>query len=432
MSPIQPNFSQQLQPQQQQRLTLQMRQNIEFFNLPTDELTRYLEQATWDNPFLELMPPVWMQAQAQDSPDSLAWLDNYQPPLPWRQQLVQQVRLQYRHTPLTQLLLGLIEQVNDEGFLPIEPKTLAIQHQVSLTMVRDALTLLQALEPQGIGARNAYDYLTFQLQQLTGVPPCAFYLLSVAPHRLALQQWDSLAAECDSSPAEIIRAWDLLRQLKPTPLAGSTNNSPTNWLIPELEVTLQDDHLHVALLPLNLPHISFNDAYYQTLKAHADSSLRAYLTAQRQHYHHLTTALTQREAFLLQLGTLIVHHQHLYLTHQRSTPAPLLLREAATALHVSEATISRLVHQKALLNLDHQTLALRDLFSVRDEAVPNSNHHIKQHLLALIQQENPQHPLSDQQLATELQHQGLTVARRTVAKYRQALAIPVASHRRRL
>src|SRR5690606_16931699 len=243
---------------------------------------------------------------------------------------------------------------------------------------------------------------------------------------------ERLARELDCTPEQMAHAVQLLRSLDPKP-GAQVSGAPVEYIAPDAFALRQNGAWRAALAPGVGPRLAIS-RHYQSLIARPGKGEAAYLRGHLQEARWLIKSLEPRADTLLRVAEAIVRRQSGFLDHGPEAMRPLTLREVADELSLHESTISRVTTRK-YLHTPRGTFEFKHFFSsslsTTDGGTASSTA-IQAMLKRLIEQEDPRRPLSDARLAAELKQSGITVARRTVAKYREAMNIPASNERQRL
>ncbi len=328
-----------------------------------------------------------------------------------------------------------------------------IEHDEIMVMLR----VIQSCDPLGVGARNLSECLAIQLSKLdakTEHLSSAKALLSASEHLVsnnikALMQSSGLKAE------QITPALTLLRQLNPAPgLAfqssqANYDQTPESYDIPDVLVTpirrqsgaqesaietqraLQDDRWQVSLNPDTLPKLRINKEYANLVKRGDDSSDNQYLRENLTDAKLFIRSIEERNQNLLKVATSIVQRQQEFLRYGASAMQPLILKDVAAEVDLHESTVSRLTTSKSILT-PQGLFSLKHFFSshVSSSEGDISSTAISAMIKQLIADEEPKKPLSDSRLQQYLHKEGIDIARRTVAKYREAMGIGSSTQRK--
>lgn len=333
----------------------------------------------------------------------------------------------------------LIDLINDDGYL--EADIAAVQASLGPDLPADGdeieavLHLIQHFDPVGVGARNLSECLRVQLGLLSPDSPgwalaqrlCRDHLDTLAklgPERLAAQLGESREA--------MQTALALVRSLDPRPGSRISTSEP-EFIAPDAITWRRAGVWQVRLARDSQPHLAVNRRY-QSLIGKANREDDHYLRGQLQEARWLLKSLETRADTLLRVASAIVRQQSGFLEHGPEAMRPLTLRTLAEELGLHESTISRATTRK-FLRTPRGTFEFKYFFSSgigTEHGGAASATAISAMLRKLIDAEDPRHPLSDARLAALLKHEGIPVARRTVAKYREAMNISASNDRQRL
>ncbi|GAB2670631.1 RNA polymerase factor sigma-54 [Arenimonas aestuarii] len=463
---------------QQLSLTPQLRQAIRLLQLSALELETELNQALESNPLLERGD----EDQGDDRPEGEkpdepgpedtpgdapepdefepAEADEwYEPPAGDRRQndggepdeltaaapvdlhahLVWQ--LQLSHLGPRDLAIGqaVIEAINDDGYLegPLADIQAALQPEleVSEAEIETVLHIVQHFDPVGAGARCLSECLCVQLSLLSDdTPGLALASRLSRDHLDALARLgaDRLAGQLGESELEMTTAVALLRSLDPKPGAQIGGSEP-EYIAPDAIAYRQNGVWKVRLAPGSRPRLAIN-RHYEGLIGKASREDDSYLRGQLQEARWLIKSLETRADTVERVARAIVRQQSAFLDHGNEAMRPLTLREVAEELGLHESTVSRATTRK-YLRTPRGTFEFKHFFSsgiATDHGGSASATAIQAMIRKLIEGESPRAPLSDQKLAETLKAEGIPVARRTVAKYRESMNIPASNERQRL
>ncbi len=360
-------------------------------------------------------------------------------PLDLRQHLNWQ--LQLSHLKPRDLRIGeaLIEAIDEDGYLQASfediQAALGPELTVSSANIETVLKLVQHFDPVGVGARSLSECLCVQLTLLDpDTPGLALARRLAASHleSLAKQGAAKLAAQLKQDPRAMDEAVALLRSLDPRPGARIGGSEP-EYIVPDAIAYRQGGVWKVATHQGSQPRIGIN-RHYERLIGKSTREDDSYLRSQLQEARWLIKSLETRADTLLRVAKAIVRQQSGFLEHGAQAMRPLTLRDVAEELGLHESTISRATTRK-YLRTPRGTFEFKHFFSsgiATDSGGGASATAIQAMLRGLIEKENPRTPLSDARLAEILKSEGIPVARRTVAKYREAMNIPSSTERQRL
>src|SRR5207342_2488874 len=360
-------------------------------------------------------------------------------PLDLHSHLLWQLRLSHLNARDEQIGLVLIEAIGDEGYLEggIEDVRDALLPEIvaPAAEIETVLHLVQRFDPVGVGARSLAECLCVQLSLLDpGTPGLALARRITSEHLDALAKLGAikLAAQLQQAPAAVEEAVALLRSLDPRP-GARIGGGETEFIVPDAIAYRQGGVWKVATHRSSQPRLGIN-RHYERLIGTSSREDDTYLRAQLQEARWLLKSLETRADTLLRVARSIVRQQSGFLEHGPQAMRPLTLREVAEELGLHESTISRATTRK-YLRTPRGTFEFKYFFSsgiATDTGGEASSTAIQAMLRKLIESENPRAPLSDARLADLLKSDGIPVARRTVAKYREVMNIPSSTERQRL
>jgi RNA polymerase sigma-54 factor len=463
----------QLKLSQHLTLTPQLQQSIRLLQLSTLELNQEIERFLQDNPLLERdeeeeegaapAPPVLPVATAPEqpapagepepaaepqgdsdwsiedgyssygSPDSDE--DNEPPQLAssatsLRDHLLQQLLLVQLSDRDKKLVAFLIDNLDDDGFMSQELSELAAllpeELEIDTEELAIALRHLQNLEPPGVGARGLGESLALQLEAMAPDTPYRSNALKVVREHL-----DALAArdyqklkkllKCDDDTLRGIQ--NLVTRLNPRPAANYTGNE-ARYIIADVVVRKVKGLWVASLNPEAMPKLRINRLYADILHRNRDASFQQ-LAGQLQEAKWLIKNVQQRFDTILRVSQAIVDRQRHFFEHGEVAMRPLVLREIADTLGLHESTVSRVTTQKFMLT-PRGIFELKYFFGshvTTETGGACSATAIRALIKQLVGEEDRRNPLSDSQISEILGKQGIVVARRTIAKYRESLQI---------
>ena len=436
------------------QLNPQLLQRISILQMSALELNHYIRELVQENPAAELVEPTLSQDNSEEifrRMQSLAELDRQNSPYvtPDREDfdplsqvgtdgglgdtLPRHLNRQLDHLGLSPLLSAavrwLISCLDDNGYLRDKPEELARDGQMSPALFREALSLLQSLDPAGVGARDLSQCLTLQLERRGASGPV---LAIVREHleQLARKQYHAIAQALNISQSQVLEAQEQIKALDPRPGSGFAVRDTSFYLIPDLTVIEQEDGTPAVVLQDSfVPRLKLSGYYQKLNQETADPEVRKYLTEKLRQTRWAMDAVEQRRTTLLSCAQAIVSHQAAFF-RPGGQLVPMSLADIAEKLGVHESTVSRAVREK-YLECPHGIYPLSFFFSRTVGSEDISVHQVKTQISRIIREEDPAHPLSDQKLSLLLRENGMDVARRPVAKYRTELGIPGTTGRRK-
>ncbi len=333
----------------------------------------------------------------------------------------------------------IIEAIDDDGYLvetdEVIRDTLASLYTVSTEEIESVRRRIQHFDPVGIGSRGLRECLSVQLDAFDAATPgLELARALVADHLEALAKHDRtrICQRMHTDEAQFEIALALIRSLSPKPGSGYSNAN-TEYIAPDAYARKIGGRWQVALAPGCQPRLGINE-HYAGLIAKARREDAHYLRGQLQEARWLIKSLKTRAETMLKVASSIVRAQEAFLEFGAEAMRPLVLKDVADEIGMHESTISRVTTRK-FLHTPRGTFEFKYFFSSGVTTVDGgaaSATAIQAMIKKLIGEEAAERPFSDQTLAAELNRRGINVARRTVAKYREALNIPSSNDRSRL
>jgi RNA polymerase sigma-54 factor len=331
--------------------------------------------------------------------------------------------------------LTLIDSIDEAGYLRADLGELAERLGIEVCVVEDILRVVQGFDPIGVGARDLAECLAIQLKAQNRYDPAIAALLGRLD-LVARRDTAALRELCGVDSADVQDMIAEIRNLKPKPgLAFSTE--PVQAVVPDVFVRIgPDGGWHVELNADTLPRLLVNSRYYsQVSKGARDKDSKVYLTECLNSANWLVKSLDQRARTILKVATEIVRQQDSFLTYGVRHLRPLNLRTIADAISMHESTVSRVTSNK-YISTPRGMFELKYFFTASIQSMNGAEAHsaeaVRDRIKELIQNEDAVEVLSDDRIVALLSADGVNIARRTVAKYREALRIPSSVERRRL
>lgn len=426
-----------------QTIRPQMIQSVQMLQLTTAELQQYLEELSLENPLMEFLPPaapelsrptpvrcVDEQNRAYDRQEQEHDRDPWNSIARQEETLTDVLLFQLNGLSLEprqrQILAYMIHNLDANGYLSISLAEVQRVFQCDEEQINHLLTLLQAMDPCGVGARNLSECLCLQLRQLHPENTTALAIAGAYLEFLGKNQLPTLAKKLHVSLAKVEQACDLIRTLNPRPGSGFGDGEQMAYISPELLVFQNGDGFRVLLNDFVTPTLLVNTEYLTLLQQDSSPETTEYLTWKKAQLEWVQQCIRQRSETLQALGNLILQHQEAFFRQGPGHLKAFTQAEAARLLNVHESTISRAVRDKYLQCI-WGTFPLRSFFPQGMEQRDRVCSRIRQ----LVSREDPCHPLSDQKISDILTEEGIPVSKRTVSKYRTELRISDAASRRK-
>jgi RNA polymerase sigma-54 factor len=331
---------------------------------------------------------------------------------------------------------AIVDAINDDGYVTDSLEDIAAvlrpDIECDATEVEHVLKLVQTLDPPGIAARSVGESIALQLRLLDGHTPGLKTALAIAQKHLDLladRELTLLRRELLTTDEELEAAVALVRSCHPRP-GSVVSSSKAEYVVPDVFVRRTDRGWTVEINGSTLPRVRLNQSYADMLgRGTSHSSLRTQLQEAR----WLLKSLEIRNETLMKVARSIVERQAAFLDQGEEHMRPMILKDIAQAIDMHESTISRVTSGK-YMHTPRGVFELKYFFSSQVDAADGggaSSTAVRAKIKKLVREENPDNPLSDSRIAELLSGEGIAVARRTVAKYREALGIAPSNERKR-
>jgi len=447
---------------QQVALTPQLQQSIRLLQLSNTELEQELAKVAEENPLLEFEPNpeiesnhsqiqagldspqiTWSGGGQQSGEDDEDWTEQYerlahqQTLLEYLQEQIHLLKVEPEEQSLVAYLAGCLD---DRGYLPesIESISQEISLEIGATAgqallrASRALDQLQQLDPPGVGAKDLSQCLSLQIERIlqgTALHQEAWELaLAIAKdhlHKVGTRDWLKLKQTFHKTEAEVSKAVACLRSLQHNP-GAEFEREVDQWILPDVVVKQSQGQWVVNANQNARPKLSLNSEYARILKESGNDEATGALKQKMLEASWLVKNIIQREETILKVAKEIVARQQKFFAIGALGMRPLVLREIAEAVGMHESTISRVTTQK-YLSCPLGIFEFKYFFSSQlgsEQGGSVSSTAIQALIKQIIAEESNKKPISDSSIASLLASQGYVIARRTVAKYREALRIP--------
>ncbi len=348
-------------------------------------------------------------------------------------------QLNYLSLDESDLKIGeyLIWNIRDDGYLDesVSIENVAEIFETSVPKVESLLLQIQRFDPVGVGARDLQECLSVQLKEMKPRSELAIKVINDHFEDFKNKRYDKILTEIEIDREELKEIIEIIAKLNPKPGLG-LYNTKHNYIIPDFIVEKVEDEFVVTLNDWNIPPLRISKTYKQLLqsKNDTDKETKQYIRKKIESAKWFISSIYQRKITMLSVMQAIVEKQYDFFAKGPSHIKPLIMREIADMINMDISTVSRVANGK-YVQTDFGIFELKYFFTERiqtDDGEEISTRKVKERISEMISKENPDKPMSDEKISQVLTSEGFPVARRTVAKYREQLNIPVARLRKKI
>lgn len=368
------------------------------------------------------------------------------------QQLTDQLntfRLEEQDYLIAKFLIG---SIDDSGYIRrtildiIDDLAFTQNIFTDLETIQNVLSVVQQLDPPGVGARDLQECLLIQLKRKTPTEHSALaaQIIEKSFEQFSKKHYDKLLKKFNISEDQLKNAISEIERLNPKPGSAFSNNlRSVEHVIPDFTIKIEDGELELSLNGRNAPELHVSTSYNEMLKGYKASKDKSkaqkdavlFIKQKLDAAKWFIEAIKQRQQTLFVTMSAIMHHQKAYfLSGDEEQLRPMILKDIADEIEMDVSTVSRVANSK-YVNTPYGTKLIKEFFSesmTNDQGEEVSTREIKSILKTVIAEEDKKRPLTDEKLANILKEKGYPIARRTVAKYREQLDFPVARLRKEI
>ncbi|MGI5936121.1 MAG: RNA polymerase factor sigma-54 [Oscillospiraceae bacterium] len=447
-----------LEIKQSLSLSPQLIQSMEMLQMSAQELAEYISETLQENPVLETDERSDSSEEFTLISRQLDWLEDSDPQNYWYHQqdardmdpltnvaeespeeeslyyhLLFQLDTSKLPPAVAKAAVYIIGSLDDNGYLVESVPTIARELGYTEKEVSHALREVQALDPPGIAACSLSECLCIQLRRMgeTGLP---YQIAAEFLDEVGKNHYNYIARKLKVSEREVRLACRVIRSLDPRPGAAFSPPEKPEYIIPDLTVMDYPDHMEPVLNSSFIPSLRISSYYRKLMRETDDPKVKEYLSGKLEEARWVVRSIEKRQSTLLACARIILEKQADFFRKGPGHLRPLSLADIADALGVHPSTVSRAIRGK-YLQCSHGVYPLSSFFSRalgEDSMEGASPDEAKALIRELIQEENKKKPLSDQKICELMEAKGISLSRRTVAKYRSELGIPSASGRKEI
>ena len=491
---MRPGLSQSTQLKQELKINPRLYQAMDLLYMPLLDLQQHLKQELLNNPFLDMVEPEEDEEEGEEGDETEAEANAEKPEkqekdeIDWEEILLEgfdaggrkeeheereyfepvtvdsrdlsdHLRDQITLLDLSPRQVVLAEEfignIDEDGYLKasIEQITNGVNDMVKQAAEQhenlddddlplytpeesaEMLATIQGLDPAGVGARDLRECLMLQLKEAGLEHSVPYRLVRDCFDELINHRWSEISKRFGISPSDVQKAADEIQKLDPKP-GSKYSDLSDNYIIPDLIVDKIDGKYHVFLNDANLPRLKLSKSYQEIArdKKKFDGENKEFISNKLNSANWMIQAIEQRRQTMLKVMNYIVERQREYFEKGVQHLKPLTLREVAEVINMHESTVSRVTNEK-FVQTPRGVLPLKFFFSSGLSTTAGedvSARGIKAQIEKLVADEDAKHPLTDQAIVNILKQNGVQIARRTVAKYRDQLGVLSARMRKRV
>ncbi len=446
-----------------------MQQSLQLLQTPTLELRQLIQQELNNNPTLEddtfdvsledakttdedeefdrelaelsQRDEEWREYMAQsriasprrdDADERYQYMmDSIIDPITLQSHLINQLSFSPVSGELKKVCEMLIGNIDDNGFLQVNIEEVCLDQRIPIDLLLDARGIIQSFDPVGIGAEDLRDCLLIQLERMGKHHSLEYQIVEHYLEELAKKRYPQIAKKLSVLPEQISLAAAFIATLDPRPGSRFSNDNNT-YVVPDVVVERNGNEWVVVTNDEQIPRLKISQSYKDLLATDEAKAARSYIRDKIKSGKFLIKCIQQRQQTIRGIAEQIVIRQKEFFEKGPSQLKPMNMAQIAQTIQVHETTVSRAVSGKYIAT-PHGVFEMKYFFTTgyqKEDGQSLSNTSVKQTLAAIIAEEDPKKPLSDQVLVEKMEEKGIKLARRTVAKYREELNI-LPSHMRR-
>jgi RNA polymerase sigma-54 factor len=442
-------------------LTPQLQQAIKLLQLTRLELREHISQELTENPVLEETLEAPDGGSAEESlidkliqddgiygfPDGYSFRDGFtdsdekqsfienatKKSRSLMDHLIWQISMSDLDEHQSRIAVAVAGNLNDDGYLSATLDEIAKNNDVSVSNVESVLKKVQVMDPVGIAARGLQECLTVQAHHLDRATPLVLGIIDEYLPKLQNKHYSFIAKKMGVEVEEVIEAVEVIIGLDPKPGSAYSTEEP-QYIIPDVFVYKVNDEYVITLNDSGLPRLRISKLYKNMLQNSADlpDGTKDFIMERIRSATWLIKSIHQRQRTIHKVSKSIVEHQKDFLDRGVDYLKPMVLRDIADDVGVHESTVSRVTNGKYMYT-PRGVFELKYFFTGKvssDIGEDKSVESVKNRIREIIEEENSARPISDQLITKMLKEEGINIARRTVAKYREQLGILSSSRRK--
>ncbi|MFC1808116.1 RNA polymerase factor sigma-54 [Candidatus Omnitrophota bacterium] len=427
---MKPKLRQNQKFRQKLALTPQMRQSIKLLGMSTKDLNSLVDSAVEENPFLkkefeenrkpsDSSAKLYRSTQVYDL--GAADLRHEENP---RASLVLQLTFMGLGIKVLEVAEHLIYEMGENGYIEFDINETCDLLSANNVEVKKALDAIQSLDPAGIGARNLKDCLQIQLRRSGKVGSLEYAIVTSYMNEMAQNDLQKIAYLLDSDIKKVTAAIKNIKKLNPRPAVNILSEKTTN-VVPDLIANVSTERIELRINRSWLPSLAFYNPYESEPEIASDPEAKKFIKDNATSAKRLIDDLTKREETIFNVCDYILTKQNAYFIDTQPAIGTLTIGDIAKTLNMHVSTISRAISNK-YIQINDKVYAINSLLSrgvKKADGIVTSKAAIKNEISKLVKNEDSAKPLNDDAIRKGLEEKGISLKRRTIAKYRNALRI---------
>ncbi|WP_185651997.1 RNA polymerase factor sigma-54 [Clostridium sp. DJ247] len=328
----------------------------------------------------------------------------------------------------------IVENIDERGYLGVKDEEIKQELKISKELTEYCIKIIQALEPDGIGARDLKECLKIQVIKKGIKDKEIFKIIDEYLELLAENKYNVIARELNIDVKDAQEYGDIIKLLHPKPSRGFYTGEEVKYIVPDAYIRKIDNEYYILMNDDVLPKLTINEIYKDIIKNDTDKDAVDYVKEKLNSAMFLMKSIQHRKSTVYRVLEKILELQKDYFEYGDDYLKPMTLREIADDLEMHESTISRAIREKYIYT-NRGTVRIKDLFTTRisstDSGEDMSARIIKKAIKDIIDKEDKTKPLSDQTICELINKEGMNISRRTVAKYREEMGVKSSKGRKR-
>lgn len=398
------DFSLKLKQETKLILTQEMKVSMNILQMSSSQLKEYLEKEAGTNPAIEVSySNVPAKAASEDNLSPLDFIAEEETLIDYLEEQISYLKISPK---IKEICIFVINNLDSRGYLATSKLEIKKLLNINVKQLNEAFEIIYTLEPTGIGAENLRDCLKIQLKARNIYDSKLFLMIDNYLEEIANQNYSLIIEELKISKEKIDEYIELIKTLSPIPARGYVVDTSNNYVVPEAKIEIKGNELIFKINEELIPKININSSYSENPEANKNFINTAI---------NIMKCLEKRYQTLTKILEFLIVRQKEFFFKGENFLNTLILKDVATELNLHESTISRAIKEK-YLDTPQGIISMKSLFIIDSKTIK-----IKNIIEELINSENKKSPLSDERISLYLKEKGYSVARRTVAKYREEL-----------